>query len=77
MQPHDRASRPLSPDETRVRQWIRQEYGVLSRVAKEFGVSVAFVNRIAYNRSEPSKDYRVEKRLISLGCPLIQRVSKS
>lgn len=70
----ERTPRELTPAQKRVRAWIRDNHGVLSRVAREFGLSVQFVQRIAYHREAQSKGRRVEQRLISLGCPLNQRV---
>lgn len=57
-----------------MRNWVRSNHGILSRVAREFGLSVQFVQRIAYNREAQSKGHRVEHKLIALGCPLIQKV---
>jgi hypothetical protein len=54
--------------------WIDNNYGVLSRVARQTGVSVAFVQRVAYNREARSKNFKVEKKLLGLGCPLIQKI---
>lgn len=71
--PIERTPRPLSSPEYKVKTWIRANHGVLSRIAKECQVGVMFVSMVAYNRSK-SADYRVEKALIKLGCPLIQRV---
>lgn len=71
--PIERTPRPLSSPEYKIKTWIRANHGVLSRVAKQCKVGVMFVSMVAYNRSK-SADYRVEKVLISLGCPLIQRV---
>ena len=60
---------------------MRKNYGVLSRVAREMvspdhpnGLSVQFVQRIAYNREARSKGWKVEKRLKALGCPLMQKI---
>jgi len=72
--PPARQSRPLSDAERRVKTWIRSNHGVLSQLAREYGLSVQFVQRIAYNREAKSKDFRVEHRLLQLGCPLIQPV---
>lgn len=69
-----RRQRVLTPGERRVRNWISNTPGVLSRVAKEQGLSVAFVQRIAYGREAQSKGWRVEHRLKELGCPLQQKV---
>lgn len=73
--PHheERESRRLTPAETRVRLWIKANHGVLSKVAREFQVSVTFVQRIAYNREAQSAGLKIEMRLRSLACPLIQR----
>ena len=69
-----REPRDLSGAERRVASWIKQNHGVLSRVARELGLSVAFVQRVAYNREAQSKGLRVERKLQALGCPLIQRI---
>lgn len=69
-----RNARQLNEQEQKVRLWIRGQHGILSKVAREFELSVQFIQRIAYNREAQSKDYRVERRLLQLGCPLIQHV---
>lgn len=62
----------MTTEESRVKLWIKANHGVLSRVAVEFDRSVQFVQRIAYNREAQSKEFRIERRLATLGCPLIQ-----
>lgn len=69
-----REPRDLSGAERRVSNWIKQNHGVLSRVARELGLSVAFVQRVAYCREARSKNLRVERKLQALGCPLIQKI---
>lgn len=70
----DLPERALTAHERRVKAWIKSQRGVLSQVARELGLSVAFVQRVAYNREAKSKGLRVEHRLRALGCPLAQRV---
>lgn len=70
----ERNPRQLTDKELLVRSWIKRNHGILSRVARETGVSITFANRIAYNRMAQSQDFRVEKKLIALGCPLIQSI---
>lgn len=70
-----RHSRHLSPGEQRVKRWVSANHGVLSRVARELGLSVAFVQRVAYAREAQSKGLRVERKLQALGCPLIQKIA--
>ena len=69
-----REPRELTGAERRISNWIKQNHGVLSRVANELGLSVAFVQRVAYNREARSQGLRVERKLLSLGCPLIQKI---
>ena len=69
-----RKTRTLTHAEQRVQNWIKKNHGVLSRVAEELDLSVAFVQRIAYNRDAQSKAFKVEQRLAALGCPLIQKL---
>ncbi len=69
-----RKQRTLSSAEQRVQNWIKKNHGVLSRVAEELNLSVAFVQRIAYNRDAQSKAFKVEHRLAALGCPMIQKI---
>lgn len=69
-----RVERELTGAERRVAAWIKQNHGVLSRVARELGLSVAFVQRVAYDREAQSKGLRVERKLQALGCPLIQKI---
>lgn len=70
-----RKKRVLSRAEQKVQEWIKDHHGVLSNVAKDTGLSIAFVQRVAYNRGEArSKGLKVENRLASLGCPLIQPI---
>ena len=70
-----RGQRELSTGEMRVRTWILNNRGVLSRIARELNLSLAFVQRVAYNREAASKGLRVEHRLKELGCPLIQKIN--
>lgn len=70
-----RQQRTLSPPQVRVQNWIKKNHGVLSEIAREMGLSVAFVQRIAYNLEARSKGLRVEHKLKSRGCPLIQRIN--
>lgn len=60
--------------EKRVKAWVSANHGVLSRIAREFDLSLAFVWRVAYGREAQSKGLRVEHKLQALGCPLIQRI---
>ncbi len=69
-----RRQRILTPAERRVRTWIMNHNGILSEVAREFDLSVAFVQRIAYNREARSKGLKVEHKLKVLGCPLQQKI---
>lgn len=70
----DRASRKLTPAETRIRAWVLKNHGVLSDVARKLDVSVTFVQKVAYNLSEArSKGLRIERELAARGCPLIQK----
>lgn len=69
-----RQARKLSPQDRRIKEWIQANNGVLSSVAREFSLSTAFVQRIAYDREARSADMRVERRLKYLGCPLKQKV---
>jgi hypothetical protein len=66
--------KPLSPPEQRIKNWLAKNYGVLTRVSKELGLSIAFVQRVAYNRGARSRGLKVERRLLELGAPLIQRL---
>lgn len=72
--PTERQVRDLSKAELKIRDWIKVNTGVLSRVARETGKSVAFVQRVAYNREARSKGLVVERKLLELGCPLIQKL---
>ena len=69
-----RVERELTGAERRISTWIRQNHGVLSQVARKLGLSVAFVQRVAYNREAQSKGLRVERELQARGCPLIQKI---
>ena len=72
-----RKRRKLSKDEHAVQLWIRQNYGVLSEVARSIDppVSVQFVFHVAYARDgRKSKGLRVERELKRRGCPLIQKI---
>jgi phage portal protein BeeE len=73
-QQHSRRVRDLSPLESRVQSWVKANHGVLSRVAQETGKSVQFVQRVAYNREAQSAGWIVERKLLALGCPLIQKI---
>jgi hypothetical protein len=75
-QPPVKRERNLSADEARICAWIKENHGVLSRVARSMQppLSVQFVARIAYNQNAKSKGFHVERKLKALGCPLIQRI---
>lgn len=51
------------------RKWVLQHRGVLSDVAKELGVSVAFVGLVMYGE-RVSEGGRVEAKLREKGAPL-------
>jgi len=70
------ARRTLTTAEMRIKYWIKQNYGALSKIARDCGVSAQFCQRVAYNREARSKDLRVEKALLALGCPLIQSIDE-
>lgn len=54
----------------RVKAWVSDNHGVLTRVAKELNLSLPFIWRIAYGTTDAqSKGLRAEHRLASLGCP--------
>ncbi len=70
-----RRKRPLSPAQQKVREYLRENHGLLQRVATQCEVSIQFVSRIAYNMTDAqSKGLRVENALVAAGVPLIQRV---
>lgn len=48
--------------------WLRDNRGVLTRIAKELGVSQAFV-RIVYHGGSQSRDGSIENELARLGAP--------
>ena len=74
IEPPERAQRELSVAEQKIKRWIRQNHGILSRLSREFNCSVTFVQRIAYNREAKSAGMKIEQRLRALGCPLIQKI---
>jgi len=61
--------RELSAKEQRVKNWIAKNRGVLTRTASDFGLSLAYVQRIAYGQGCQSKGLRVEHKLRALGWP--------
>jgi len=63
-----------SAEQIRVRIWIEKHYGLLTTIAKDLGLSIAFVQRIAYGRDAKSRDYRVERRLQQQGWPLANKI---
>jgi len=67
--------RKLTIAELKVRTWILKNRGIMSKLSKELGVSIAFLHKVAYGKSEArSKGLRVEHRLLAAGCPLKQQV---
>ncbi len=70
-----RQQRKLSPGQVRVQNWIKKNHGALSEIARQTGLSVSFVQRVAYDLEARSKGLRVEHALKSRGCPLIQRIN--
>lgn len=65
---HVRGRRILTGPEIQVQKWVRKNRGVLTRLAKEFDLSVTFIQAVTYGRTS-SKDWRVESKLATLGCP--------
>ncbi len=59
--------------EQAIKKWIADNYGVISKVAREIGVSAPTVYYVAFNK-RVSKDLRVERALKALGCPLSQKI---
>lgn len=66
--PITRGRRKLTGPEIQVQKWVRNNRGVLTRLAKEFELSVTFIQQVTYGRLR-SRDLRVENKLAALGCP--------
>jgi hypothetical protein len=66
--PITRGRRKLTGPEIQVQKWVRGNRGVLTRLAKEFDLSVTFIQQVTYLRCK-SLNGRVEARLAVLGCP--------
>jgi len=60
--------------EKRVKAWVREHHGVLTKIAKETNKSLAFVWRVAYAREAQSKGLLIENKLQAMGCPMIQKI---
>ena len=60
-------------DAVRVRRWVTEHNGIITKVAIECDVSVGFVNHIAYGRGTALPGHRVESVLRKYGWPGIQR----
>ena len=66
-------ARAESTAEQAIKKWIAENYGAISRVAREAGVTPQTAWYCAFNK-RASKDLRVERALKALGCPLIQKL---
>ena len=64
----------ISPKEQAVYKWITANFGALTKVAQECGVSAPTAHLVAMGK-RVSKDLRVERALKEMGCPLIQRIN--
>jgi hypothetical protein len=73
--PIKRAKLELTPQQRRISTWAKKNYGVVTKLAREFNLSPTFVHRVMYNRDAKSKGFAVERKLKSLGCPLIQKIN--
>jgi hypothetical protein len=73
--PAVRERKTLTKAQQKIADWVRVHPAVLSNVARELGVSVQFVHRVAYNRDAKSRGLKVERKLKELGCPLIQKIA--
>ena len=73
--PATRNKKDLTPEEQRVRLWLKRNWGVLSFIALKCGVRPQFVQAIAYGNNHTSgiKGPKVEKELRSKGWPGIRR----
>ena len=63
----------ITTKEQPICKWIIENFGVLSRIAREENVTPVTVHLCALNKRK-SKDLRVERALKALGCPLLQRI---
>jgi hypothetical protein len=60
--------------ENLIKKWIAENYGSLSEVAREEGVTPVTVHLIAFGKRQ-SRDLRVERALKALGCPIQKKIS--
>ncbi len=66
-------NRPESPEEKAVKRWISENYGVISRVARENGCTAQHAHFVARGERR-SRDLRIERALVALGCPIPFRI---
>lgn len=64
----------ISQKEQAVYKWITANFGMLTKVAQECGVSSPTVHLVAMNKRK-SAGSRVERTLRDLGCPILQRIN--
>lgn len=60
----------MTPQETRIRGWLVKNWGVLTVVAKQCGVTSQYVQAIAYGKRKHTK---VEATLRSKGWPGVKK----
>jgi hypothetical protein len=58
---------PLTVAQQKVRKWIVANQGLLSRIAKDCGVSEQFVSSVAYGRAVINPGHKVERKLRANG----------
>jgi hypothetical protein len=61
------------PDDP-IKKWIAENYGAISCVAREHGVTPQHAHYIAHGK-RTSRDLRIERALKALGCPLRQKIN--
>lgn len=68
-----RAKRAMNAEEKRVRKWILDNRGVLTRIAAAQSVSPQFVQSVAYGRGTARPGHPVERELRAAGWPAPRR----
>lgn len=64
----------LTQKEQAIYKWITANFGALSKIAQECGVSTAHTHYVAMGKRR-SKDLRIERALKDLGCPIIAKIN--
>ncbi len=62
------------PADEAIKKWISENYGVISKVARDMGVSAQHCWYVCRG-IRTSRDLRIERALKALGCPIVAKIN--